>query len=150
MENRIPHCFARSPLCHRNNQQNINVGDVVQIHYDCPRSQWKLAVIEDLTYGGDGYIWSVTVRTANGRTNRPVARLYPLEVSAEECSSDVNVEGLQHGSVKNKGDSDKSDINGDVLSQRRPTRAAMIKARRKVAEWTNILSRPREDDENDD
>jgi len=63
-----------------NNQQNINVGDVVQIHDDCPRSQWKLAVIEDLTYGGDGYIQSVTVRTANGRTNRPVAWLYPLEV----------------------------------------------------------------------
>ena len=29
---------------------------------------------------------------ANGRTNRPIARLYPLEVSADERSSNVNTE----------------------------------------------------------
>ena len=34
----------------------------------------------------------MTVRTANGRTNRPIARLYPLEVSADERSSNVNTE----------------------------------------------------------
>ena len=69
------------------NEQTVHIGDVVQIHDDTPRSQWKLAVIEELARGEDGHIRSVTVRTASGRTNRPIARLYPLEVSANECST---------------------------------------------------------------
>lgn len=63
------------------NEQTVNVGDVVQIHDDVPRSQWRLAVIEEVNRGDDGYIRSVTVRTTNGKTNRPIARLYPLEVT---------------------------------------------------------------------
>ena len=62
------------------NEQTVKIGEVVQIHDDTPRQQWKLGVIEELVKGNDGFIRSVTVRTANGRTNRPIARLYPLEV----------------------------------------------------------------------
>jgi len=86
---------------------------VVEIYDDCPTSQWKLAVIEDLTKGSDGYtlkyIWSVNVCTANGRNNQPVAQLYPLEVSAEEYSSDVNVGRI--GSVNNNMDCENSNMN---------------------------------------
>ena len=32
-------------------EQAIKIGDVVQIHEDSPRSEWKLAVIEDLKRG---------------------------------------------------------------------------------------------------
>ena len=73
------------------NEQIVNIGDVVQIHDDTPRSQWKLGVIEELTRGNDGYIRSVTVRTAGGRTNRPIARLYPLEVSASDLRRAKNL-----------------------------------------------------------
>jgi len=58
-------------------EQTIKIGEVVQIHDDTPRHQWKLGVIEELVKGNDGFIRSVTVRTARGRTNRPIVRLYP-------------------------------------------------------------------------
>ena len=36
-------------------------------------------------------------------------------------------------------------MKSDATLHQRPTRAAMIQARRKVAEWTDTLSCPRED-----
>ena len=73
-------------------EQSIKVGEVVQIHDDTPRHQWRLGVIEELVKGDDGFIRSVTLHTAGGRTNRPIACLYPLEVSAEQPNSDINIE----------------------------------------------------------
>ena len=76
---------------------------------------------------------------ANGRTNRPIARLYPLEVSADERSSNVNTEeSAQIGSTS------------DDESSQRPARRAMVRARQKLAEWTKMLRGPPEDVENDD
>ena len=39
-----------------------------------------MAVIEDVVRGSDGLIRVAYIRTKNGRTNQPIARLYPLEV----------------------------------------------------------------------
>jgi len=61
-------------------QQTIKIGDVVQIHDDTPRSRWKLAVIEELITGNDGRTRAAKLRTSNGLTNRPIVKLYPLEV----------------------------------------------------------------------
>lgn len=63
-----------------NNEQTISVGDVVQVHEEVPRSRWKLAVIKELTTGGDGHSRSAIIKTKSGITNRPIAKLYPLEV----------------------------------------------------------------------
>ena len=62
----------------------MKVGETVLIHDDTPRVQWKLAIIEGVNKGADGLICSTNVRTSTGRTNRPNARLYPLEVTAAE------------------------------------------------------------------
>ena len=121
-------------------EQAIKIGEVVQIHDDSPRNQWKLAVIEDLKKGDDGYVRSVTVRTANGRTNRPIARLYPLEVSMDECSSDVNTEESTH--IESTSD--------DNSTRQRSARGAMVRARHKLAKWAKMLRGPPEDVENDD
>ena len=121
-------------------EQTIKIGEVVQIHDDSPRNQWKLAVIEDLKKGDDGYVRSVTVRTANGRTNRPIACLYPLEVSMDECSSDVNAEESTH--IESMSD--------DNSTRQRSTRGAMVRARHKLAKWAKMLRGPPEDVENDD
>ena len=61
----------------------IKVGNVVQIHDDKPRIQWKLDIVEELLTSNDGITRAVKLRTNNGFTNRPVIKLYPLEVTNE-------------------------------------------------------------------
>ena len=45
--------------------QTIKVGDVVLIHDDSPRASWKMAVIENLIKGNDGYVRAAEVRTSS-------------------------------------------------------------------------------------
>ncbi|XP_065904022.1 uncharacterized protein [Dysidea avara] len=111
-------------------EQAVKIGDVVQIHEDTPRSQWKLGVIEELLKGNNEFVRSVTVRTASGRTNRPIARLYPLEV---EHSSSVESPQQEPESTAQPSDS--------RTSQRHPRRA-VVRAREQLKEWTDILRRP--------
>ena len=60
-------------------------GKVVLIHDETPRNQWKRGVIIQLHQGKDGLVRSVTLRTAKGNLiSRPIEKLYPLEVLAEE------------------------------------------------------------------
>ena len=61
--------------------QTIKVGDVVLIHDDSPRAKWKMAVIENLIKGN---LQAAEVRTNSGKTNRPIARFYPLEITSEQ------------------------------------------------------------------
>ena len=67
-----------------NNRRVIKKGDVVVVHDDCPRLQWKLAVVDDLVEENDGLIRSAHISTANHKTSRPITtritRLYPLEI----------------------------------------------------------------------
>jgi len=65
-------------------KQIIAVGDVVQIHDECPRSRWKLGIVEELITGRDGLTRAAHVRTASGVTSRPVVKLYPLEVTCDK------------------------------------------------------------------
>lgn len=61
-------------------EEIIKIGDIIQVHQDSKRSEWKLAVVEQLNRGTDGMVRSAEIRTANGRTSRPINKLYPLEV----------------------------------------------------------------------
>ncbi|XP_052256360.1 uncharacterized protein LOC127861714 [Dreissena polymorpha] len=63
--------------------QSIAVGDVVQIHDECPRSQWKLGIVQELITGRDGLTRAAHVRTTRGVTTRPIVKLYPLEVTSD-------------------------------------------------------------------
>ena len=67
-----------------NNEQQVNVGDVVLVHDDSARVNWNLAVMESLNKGANGLVCSANIRTATGRNNHPIARLYPLEVTAAD------------------------------------------------------------------
>ena len=70
-----------------NNYQAIKPGDVVLIYDDTTRVNWKMAVIESVNKGVDAKIRSANIRTPTDRTNRQVARLYPLELSENATAS---------------------------------------------------------------
>ena len=61
-----------------NNKQCVSVGDIVLVHDDTARVNWKLAIIELVNKGKDGLIRSANIHTAIGRTNHPIARLYAV------------------------------------------------------------------------
>lgn len=75
-------------------RNHIKIGDVVLIHDEGPRLYWRMAVVEDLQSGIDGLVRSAMVKTSTGVTNRPINKLYPLEVALveKELSSDVSME----------------------------------------------------------
>lgn len=62
----------------------MKVGDLVVMHDDSPRVNWKRAFVTTINRGRDGLVRSVNLSTANGTTNRPITRLHPLEVQAKE------------------------------------------------------------------
>ncbi|XP_068211733.1 uncharacterized protein [Palaemon carinicauda] len=59
------------------------MGDVVLIHDEGPRSQWKLGQIVKLHVGPDNVLRVVTLKTPQGQVMRPVVKLYPLELWQE-------------------------------------------------------------------
>ena len=58
----------------KNVKGKIQVGDVVQVHDDGQRLKWKLAVVENLISGRDNQVRAVELRTATGKTNRPITK----------------------------------------------------------------------------
>ena len=115
--------------------QSIKIGDVVLIHDDGPRVHWKLVVIDKLSKGGDGPIHSADIRTSSGKTNRPIANLYLLEVTDDSMTP-----------TQNRG---TEELNSTCTHNDRPPRcAATNKATRQMTEWTKILVALPEDVEN--
>ena len=113
-----------------NNDQRVKTGDVVLVHDDSKRVNWKLAVIESVNKGKDNMIRSAIIRTATGRTNRPISRLYPLEVSAAEAT------------VKQPVALERSD---SPIHPKRPIREAAEKGRIQMKEWITSIRGPPED-----
>ncbi|XP_065883158.1 uncharacterized protein [Dysidea avara] len=72
------------------NHQQIKIGDIVIVHDDGPRVNWRLAVVTKLLVGGDGFTRAVEIQTSTGTTNRPIAKLYLLEVCSTEESDNQN------------------------------------------------------------
>ena len=113
-----------------NNQQKVKTGDIVLIHDDKPRVDWRLAVIEELIPGGDGLIRAANLRTSTGKTNRPITKLYPLEVNTNVDSTVpeiTNAESDDPTSSNKRCTTDSS-----TLPDSRPQRVA---ARREECEF---------------
>ena len=96
--------------------QQVKVGDVVLVHDDCPRKNWKMAIIESLNMGNDGRVRSANICTGNGTTNRPVAKLYPLEVTDKGDAESIHDEVVTQDSCNQP-------------TSNRPQRAAAQRAR---------------------
>jgi len=90
----------------------------------------KLAVVEKPIVGLDGYVRAVDIRTANGKTNRPIAWLIPLEVNENEVQEEVV------NSIDAVGDN-VSNLS-DHLAER-PTRNATIRAWNRLKQWVAMI-----------
>ncbi len=121
-----------------NNKQTINIGDIVLVHDDKPRVNWKLAVIENLIEGEDGQIRAAHIRTSTGKTNRPIARLYPLEIRA--TTREDHPVAIKEPVKQNEN------IQEDRTE--RSTRAAARTALQRISKWAKALNAPPEDVEN--
>ena len=129
-----------------NNTCKIAAGDVVLVHNDGPRILWRLAVVENLIYGSDGLVRAANIRTSTGRTNRPIVRLIPLEVSVQD--KDTARSDNSSLSYRDKSANSTSDSQVDVhrrVVESRPARNSAKRAREKLTQWADILSVPRED-----
>ena len=58
------------------NDQVIKVGDVVIVHDEKIRLQWRLAVVERLISGKDNLIRAAHIRMGTYRTTRPIYSSY--------------------------------------------------------------------------
>ena len=129
MENRVPNVSQRISS-HDRKQFSDSQEEVVLVHNDTPRINWRLAVIEDVITGHDGLIRAVNIRMSNGR----ISRLYPLEISCktdpEQASPDI---------VNDYKNSDPSTTQECQSQDVRPTRKAAMKACERAAEWISIL-----------
>ena len=117
--------------------QTIKVGDVVLIHDDSPRARWKMAVIENLIKGNDGNIRAAEVRTDSGRMNRPIAKLYPLEITSEQL--------VDTDTINNENDDKQctDDIDEHLpLMEEWPIRSSAAKARQNISCWSKEILNP--------
>ena len=126
------------------NDQNVNVGDLVLVHDDIPRVHWKLAVITEVVKGKDGLIWSAIIRTTNGVTNRPITKLYPMEITATVPTE--SVPQAEQDLVTVNGDEQDEIVGRSTVSARK----AATRARQRFSEWSQILGAPPEDVEETD
>ena len=79
---------------HKNHNQvpskQVSVGEVVLVEDKLPRNRWKMAVVTELHEGRGGYIRGCKLRMVTRNSarisylNRPVNKLYPLEILSME------------------------------------------------------------------
>ncbi len=66
-----------------NKEPQINIGNVMLIQGEAKnRGLWKMGLVEKLIKGKDGVIRGAILKTGNGRRERPLQHLYPLELSS--------------------------------------------------------------------
>ena len=98
-------------------------------------------MVEELLRGNDGLVRAANIRTAQGKTNRPIARLIPLEISTNSLSNDSTcVKDVSTQSVANSDPSNSATREAGHLKQR-----AAERGRDKVRTWIKELGGPPED-----
>lgn len=123
----------------RSHAPKISVGDVVIIHNDQPRAMWKLGIVEELLVGADGESRAAVLRVSGQkRLQRPVQRLYPIEMAVK------TPENLSE-SEPNTTTEQNHELNCEPPVRRQLRRAAALKARDRIA--AQALDSDEEDDD---
>ena len=113
------------------NKRTIKNWDVVLVHGESPRSTWKLAVVGDLIKGGDGLVRAANIHTSTEWSNRPITKLYPLEVCTNEATPPT------------EDNTSEQTIMVPTPSQNRPRRTKVLEAMRRIADWARNIRAPR-------
>ena len=123
------------------NNQTISVGDVVIVHDEGPRVTWRLAVITKLLVGGDGLTRAAEIRTSTGLTNRPIIKLYPLEVHSDEFVNETSP------TLTREADDVPSTIQKPAIENQvdHPVRQSARRATERMTKWIETLRAPPED-----
>jgi len=105
------------------------LGEVIIVHDENhPRNFWKLGRVTDIIQGNDGQVRGAVIDVVtNGKLQtlqRPITRLYPLEVTSETKKNPT----IQEDYAQN--------VTVDV-STSRPVRAAALRARQQVSQWVS-------------
>ena len=123
---------------------DIQTGDVVLIHEDeIKRNKWKLGRIEAIIPGNDGVIREAKIRTAQGHVQRPLQKLFPLEVTRSFCDKkipDAITKGVKKPVTLEDGCHLKNSVDADYT--------ALIE--RKGAEETEADQKTCNEEDNDD
>ena len=114
----------------------MRVGDIVLVRDEGPRINWKLAVAESPLPGKDGHVRSVNIRAEGGRTNRPITKLYPLEVTLQNGNDPVPISQTDHH------DGPANHCYPRIIATRR---AAAVRAVQRIENWARELVAPPED-----
>ena len=87
--------------------------------------------------GGDNLVRTAIIRTSTGETNRPITKLYPLEVRADKLSNDP---------IEDHKESSESELQTSTIAStcdQRVQRESAKKATNRMAEWIQALRAPR-------
>ena len=103
------------------------MGDVVLVHDKLKRNHWRIAVVQELYEGRDGFVRGCKVRTITktGRVShldRPVNKLYPLEIQIRDIEN-VDRPTIPASNEPNKINSD-NEIRSMLVNGRPPRTAA--------------------------
>ena len=91
-----------------------------------------------LLIGGDSLTRAAEIGISTGTTNRPITKLYPLEVNSSTESSKSTHDPPER--IK------KSSMEEETLPvKERPTRQSARRAAERISEWTQTLCAPPED-----
>ena len=126
------------------------VGDVVLIKEELPRGRWKVGRICELIPSKDQRIRSAKITVAPCKViKRALNHLYPIECPEERVASKETpaLDNPATSSDERNIDSDDNEIEDDIdcdipmdqdkVPTTRPTRRAVIEARRKLQQWLN-------------
>ena len=105
----------------------------MQIYDEGPRLSWLLAVIEELITGNNGLVRAAIIRTSTGCTNRPIVKLYPLEITSVETTV-----------IPNSQPVDRNTEEGSAPTLvKRTLRIAAKRAKCRMSEWIQAIHAPR-------
>ena len=111
------------------NTESVRVGDVVLIHDDSPRVNWKLALVTSINRGHDGLVRSAQCTHRQWNNKPPYQKIAPSRNQAKEVSHTAN----RTATVQTPS------------PVRRPQRDAARRAIRRIADWVKDICVPPED-----